>query len=167
VPVVNGEHLLPVVVGVDGSGPARTAAMWAADEAARRHATLRIVHANPWPVVHPVGHYPIEYQRSILEYSQELVRESVTDASEGHPGLIVTSELVTTTPIELMLAESRDAQLIVLGSRGLGGFSGLLLGSVAMAAAGHGQCPLVVIRGTAPQSPPPRRRPGGRRGQRH
>jgi len=161
VPTVNGEHLPPVVVvGVDGSRSARVAAVWAADEAARRHATLRVVHANLWPIVHPPGgRYPAEYQRSMLDYSQRLVRESVTDASGRHPELMVTSELVTTTPIELMLAESHIAQLVVLGSRGLGGFPGLLIGSVAVAVAGHGHCPLVVVRGNGPHGSLPAKGP--------
>jgi nucleotide-binding universal stress UspA family protein len=147
---------LPVVVGVDGSESARMAAVWAADEAARRHARLRIVHANLWPTVRqPAGHYPIQYQQPMLEHGRKLIQDAVDAAKRRHPGLVVTDELVMALPVDLMLAESGNAQLVVLGSRGLGGFTGLLLGSVGVAVAAHGRCPLVVVRGHDPQGPPP------------
>jgi len=150
------ERSLPVVVGVDGSESARMAAIWAADEAVRRHVRLRIVHANLWPTVRqPAGHYPIRYQQPMIEHGRKLIQEAVDAARQRHPGLVVTDELVMAMPVDLMLAESRQAQLVTLGSRGLGGFAGLLLGSVAVAVAAHGRCPLVVVRGLDPQSPPP------------
>jgi nucleotide-binding universal stress UspA family protein len=147
---------LPVVVGVDGSTSATHAAAWAADEAARRGAPLRIVHANLWPTVRmPGGHSPIQYQQPLLEHSRKLVHDAATAAVDRHPGLTVTEDVVIAWPIGLMLAESRTAQLAVLGSRGLGGFTGLLVGSVAVAMAGHGRCPVVVVRGAHPDVPPP------------
>jgi len=146
---------LPIVVGVDGSASARLAVTWAADEAAARHVPLRIVHANPWPSVRPQARLPVEYQQPRLEFARELVQRSVAAAGAGHPALTVTSQLATATPIELMLDESRRAQLVVLGSRGLGGVSGMLLGSVAVAVASHGQCPLVVVRGSDLEAAPP------------
>lgn len=150
------ERSLPVVVGVDGSESARLAAIWAAGEAVRRHARLRIVHGNLWPTVRqPAGHYPIRYQQPMLEHGRKLIQDAVDAAKQRHPGLAVTDELVMAMPVDLMLAESRTAQLVVLGSRGLGGFAGLMLGSVAVAVAAHGRCPLVVVRGLDPQSPPP------------
>lgn len=149
------ERQLPVVVGVDGSKSAQLAAAWAAEEAAARRAPLRIVHANLWPSVRPPAHLPVEYHQPMLRFARGLVRDAVEAASARHPELAVTSELVTTTPIELMLAESRRAQLVVLGSRGLGGVSGMLLGSVAVAVASHGECPLIVVRGPDLESPPP------------
>ena len=147
---------LPVVVGIDGSESARMAADWAADEAARRRARLRIVHANLWPtVLMPGGHYPIQDQQPTLESGQKMVHEAAEQARLRHPGLTVDEEVVTAPPADLMLTESRTAQLVVLGSRGLGGFTGLLVGSVSSAVAGHGACPLVVIRTSNPDGQPP------------
>jgi nucleotide-binding universal stress UspA family protein len=147
---------LPVVVGIDGSESARHAAEWAADEAARRHTRLRIVHANLWPTVRmPAGHYPIQYQQPMLEFSRKMLHEAAEAARLRHPSLTVDEDVVTALPVDLMLAESRTAQLVVVGSRGLGGFAGLLIGSVSSAVAGHGACPLVVVRGAEPDGRPP------------
>jgi nucleotide-binding universal stress UspA family protein len=144
---------LPVVVGVDGSACARSAVEWAADEADRRGAVLRVVHANLWPTVRmPAGPYPIEHRQLTLEISRRLLFDALVAASERHPALTVTGDLVPTTPIDLMLAESRKAQLVVLGSRGYGGLAGMLLGSVALAVAGHGSCSLVVVRDDTPDA---------------
>ncbi|HEY3259725.1 MAG TPA: universal stress protein [Pseudonocardiaceae bacterium] len=138
----------PVVVGVDGSDFALTATEWAADEAARRHARLHVVHANLWPTVRmPAGHYPIEFQQPLLERSKRLLDTAVAAARREQPGLEVSSALVTTTPVDLLVAESRNAQLVVLGARGLGGFAELLAGSVAIGVASHARCPVAVIRG--------------------
>ena len=153
---MNRMRPLPVVAGIDGSASARHAASWAADEAARRNVPLRIVHANLWPTVRlPAGHYPIQYQQPMLEHSRTMVHQAAERANEHHPGLAITEEVITALPVDLMLAESRNAQLVVLGSRGLGGFAGLLVGSVSVAVAGHGHCPLVVVRGAEPDDPPP------------
>lgn len=149
------ERQLPVVVGIDGSKSARMAAAWAAEEAAVRRAPLRIVHANLWPSVRPPAQLPVEYQQPMRKFARGLVQDAVEAVRARHPELVVTSELVTATPIELMLDESRRAQLVVLGSRGLGGVSGMLLGSVAVALASHGECPLTVVRGPDLDSPPP------------
>jgi nucleotide-binding universal stress UspA family protein len=141
----------PVVVGVDGSAFALTATEWAADEAARRGARLHIVHANLWPTVRmPAAHSPIEFQQPLLEHSQQLLKVAVNTAEARQPGVAITSALVGTVPLDLLIAESRHAQLVVLGARGLGGFAGLLAGSVAVGVVTHARCPVAVIRaGTA------------------
>lgn len=143
----------PVVVGVDGSGSSAMAAAWAADEAARRPAPLRIVHADQWPSVRPPA--PPQVQQPMRRFAMTLLQDAVDAAHARHAELAVDSQLGTGTPIELMLAESRTAQLVVLGSRGLGGFAGMLLGSVASAVAAHGSSPVVVVRGPDLESPPP------------
>lgn len=137
----------PVVVGVDGSASAVTAAEWAADEAARRGAELRVVHANLWPTVRmPAGHYPIEFQQPLLEHSRALVATAVAAAGARQPHLTITNALVPTTSVDLLIAESRAAQLLVLGARGIGGVPGMLAGSVAIAVSSHARCPVAVIR---------------------
>jgi nucleotide-binding universal stress UspA family protein len=146
----------PVVVGVDGSAFALAATEWAADEATRRGTRLNVVHANLWPTVRmPGGRYPIEHQQPLLENSRRLVDTAVTMAKHRRPGLVVASALVTTTPVDLLLAESHHAQLVVVGARGLGGFADLLAGSVAVGVANHARCPVAVIRGRTADAPPP------------
>src|SRR5215212_7769562 len=126
---------LPVVVGVDGSPLAA--------EAAGRGAPLHVVHANYWPTVRmPAGHYPIEFQQPLLEHSKRLLDDAVADVRRRRPELTVTSALVTTTAADLLIAESRHAQLVVLGARGLGGFAELLAGAVPVAVANHAHCPV-------------------------
>lgn len=153
---MTGTSVLPVVVGVDGSTSARLAADWAADEAARRDATLRVVHAYLWNIVHaPAGRHLAGYRRPMLDAAKRMLDNVALAATRRHPELTVTSQLVEVPAVELMLAESRHAGLVVLGSRGLGGFTGLLVGSVAVAVASHGGSPLVVVRGRRPDTPPP------------
>lgn len=145
---MTGTSIRPVAVGVDGSESALVAVRWAADEAVRREAPLRIVHANLWPTYRPpAGHYPIQYQQPMLEHSRRLLFAALVAATERQPDLTISGELIPTMAVDLMLAESRKAQLVVLGSRGRGGFAGVLLGSVAAAVTARGGCPVVVLRG--------------------
>ena len=146
----------PVVVGVDGSAFALAAAEWAADEAASRSAPLRIVHANLWPTVRmPAGHYPIEFQQPLLENSRRVLDVAVAAVQARHPEIAVEGELVTTTPVDLLVSESRKARLVVLGARGLGGFAELLAGSVAVGVSSHARCPVAVIRAATADAPLP------------
>jgi nucleotide-binding universal stress UspA family protein len=140
----------PVVVGVDESESARDAVCWAAGEAALRHAPLRVVLAfAPIPAGH-VGnpglgtayrHTMTEAARAVLDAAAELARQTA-------PGVAVESELCQGFPVPVLLDESDNAQLIVVGSRGLGGFTGLLVGSVAGALAARGGSPVLVVRGS-------------------
>jgi nucleotide-binding universal stress UspA family protein len=134
----------PVVVGVDGSADALTAVVWAAEEAARRNAPLRVVHANIWPVIR--GHWPGDYADQLLLRSEELVQDAVRHARQASPGLTVSGTVTTGNAAPVLIESSRDALLVVVGSRGLGGFTGLLVGSTAVALAAHAGCPVVVVR---------------------
>jgi nucleotide-binding universal stress UspA family protein len=152
----HGRPDIPVVVGVDGSTSALVVTEWAADEAVRRGARLHVVHADYWPTVRmPAGHYPIEFQQPLLEHSQRLLRSAVRTAQQRQPDLAVSSALVTTTPVDLLVSESCQAQLVVLGARGLGGFAGLLAGSVAVGVVSHARCPVAVVRGRSADAAPP------------
>ena len=136
----------PIVVGVDGSESALTAVRWAAEEAARHRAPLRLVHAyllptRGYPEMVLSGHDvrdAFERQgRQWLEEAAGTVRDLVPD---------VETSVVVERPAAAMIAASRDARLVVLGSQGLGGFSGLVVGSVAVSVAAHGRSPVVVVR---------------------
>ncbi|MFI9152442.1 universal stress protein [Streptomyces sp. NPDC053367] len=139
----------PVIVGVDGSTSSLAAVDVAAREALLRGAPLRIVHAFGHPSAHPPsGAAPWSPGDFGLE---PMVRGEVARAEErAHetaPGVEVTRSVVSGDTVEVLEIESRSAALTVLGSRGLTGFSGLLLGSTAVHLAAHGHCPLMVVRG--------------------
>lgn len=139
----------PVIVGVDGSASSLTAVDVAAREARLRGTSLRIVHAIGRPSAHlPSGAAPWSPADHGLE---PLVHGQLAQAEErAHavaPGVEITRSVVTGDAIEVLEIESRSAALTVVGSRGLTGFSGLLLGSTAVHLAAHGHGPLMVVRG--------------------
>ncbi|GAA0256974.1 universal stress protein [Saccharothrix mutabilis subsp. mutabilis] len=129
-----------IVVGVDGSREAQAAVRWAVAEGERRGLPVRLVHAYRVPPIgFPVSLLPAEEVRG--EYEEQGRRIL---AETGHAG---ETRLVEAGTVDALVAESRQADLVVLGARGTGGFEGLRAGSVATAVAAHGSCPVVVVRG--------------------
>ncbi|MFI6096522.1 universal stress protein [Lentzea sp. NPDC051213] len=144
----------PVVVGVDGSSSALEAVRWAADDCTRHHAPLRLVHGYLLPT-HGLPEALLtstEVRRAIEAQARTWLDAAAEVARAEALGIEVTTHVATWGAATLLIEESREARLIVLGSQGLGGVTGLLVGSTALALASHGRCPLVVVRGT----PPPR-----------
>ncbi|HEX5740982.1 MAG TPA: universal stress protein [Pilimelia sp.] len=138
-----------VVVGVDGS-PSALQAVAAAAQAARLYARpLRIVHAFIWPLMHvpmePVPGGPAE--GGLRNDADRLLAEAEEAARKAAPDIAVECALVDGAAAPVLIAESRRACLLVLGDRGLGGFTGLLVGSVAVQLAAHAACPVLVVRG--------------------
>ncbi|QJY48981.1 universal stress protein [Pseudonocardia broussonetiae] len=144
-----------VVVGIDGSDSALETARWAADEAARRRSRIRLVHAFGWTTELLVGHPGLGEQRRdvLLDHARRHLAAAAAAAAERAPEVLVEQELVVGHPIAVLVAESRRAELLVIGDRGLGRIGGLLLGSVAIALASHGECPVVVARGAEKELP--------------
>ena len=138
-----------VVVGVDGSDSALDAVRWAADEAARRRAPLRLVTAFAWTADTVVGRPGLSTQSRdiLLDQSGRALARAVATARKRQPGLELTSDLRIGSPIGTLADEARRAQLLVVGARGLSRVEGLLLGSVGVAMAAHADCPVVVVRG--------------------
>lgn len=138
----------PVVVGVDGSADSHRAVAWAAREAALRGLPLRVVHVFAWPLVDvPLG--PSDYGPPDGAFSNEAKRyvdDAVAHATATAPDVTVSGEVITGTPVPTLVTESRHASVVVVGHRGLGGFSGLLIGSVGVGVAAHAACPVVVVR---------------------
>jgi nucleotide-binding universal stress UspA family protein len=135
-----------VVVGVDGSPSSRKAVEAAAREAAVRRRALRIVHALDRPRL-PVPLPPGGTQdvpEAAREDARELLAEAVAIAGRAAPEVPVSAELVSGRPGPVLTGESRHADLLVVGERGMGG---LLLGSVAVHLAAHALCPVLVVRG--------------------
>ncbi|MDX3098514.1 universal stress protein [Streptomyces sp. ME01-24h] len=137
-----------VVVGADGSASSLAAVATAAREAEWRGAGLRVVHAFLWPALHvPLG--PSElgpHEGGLRNAAQRVVVEAVEHARSTAPDVEVTHAVVTGEPLTVLEAQSRAAELVVVGSRGMGGFVGLMLGSTAVHLAAHGQCPVMVVR---------------------
>ncbi|MFC9618700.1 universal stress protein [Streptomyces sp. NPDC056930] len=128
---------LPVIAAVDGSSHSREALDWAAHEAVRRALPLVIVHART-----PNRRTGQETQQREAE---ELLTQSVRRVSEIVPDLHPSTLAPLDFPSAALASLSRDASLVVVGSRGLGGFRSLMLGSNSLATASMAQCPVVVI----------------------
>jgi nucleotide-binding universal stress UspA family protein len=141
----------PVVVGVDGSPSALDAVRVAAREAAARHRPLRVVHAFIWPLLGtPLGPVPGgPPDAGFQQQAEHLLNEAVDEARKVSTDVVVTGEVVSGAPVAVLRRESRDAALLVLGHRGLGGFADLLVGSVAVGLTARADCPVLVVRGEA------------------
>jgi nucleotide-binding universal stress UspA family protein len=137
----------PILVGVDGSAAGTAGLGWAAAEARRRSAPLRVVHvveqrhSDAFTRANPV--YVAEERRAA---------EQVLDAAVGYvhglgADVDVRPTLEIGSPAVVLLAHSATAEMVVVGSRGRGGFAGLLLGSTSLHVATHAPCPVVVLRG--------------------
>ncbi|MCC5033857.1 universal stress protein [Streptomyces sp. WAC 00631] len=134
----------PVVVGVDGSPSGLEAVEVAAREAAYRNRPLRVVHAFVWPSTH----MPLGAVEGDLRYeAKRIVAEAEERARATAPEVEAGGEVVTGEALTVLEEESRSAALMVVGSRGLGGFTRLLIGSVAGQLAAHSHCPVLVVRG--------------------
>lgn len=146
---------LPVLVGVDGSDSATRAVRWAAREAARRGAPLALV--SVWTPVPPgVPHAATlgPYEDGLIEQGRQWLADAAAAAAQEEPDVPVTTRLAGGSVAGQLVGRSAAAGLVVLGSRGLGGFTGLLVGSIAVAVATHGHCPVVVVRGALAQDGP-------------
>ncbi|MGW0073066.1 universal stress protein [Streptosporangium sandarakinum] len=142
-----------VLVGTDGSAPARAAVRWAADEAVRRGWALRIVHVcEPWTYDLPLQ-TPPGFHDSMAAYCRGMLDDAVDLAHEHAPQLEVNSVLEPGRTVEVLRREAADAREVVVGSRGRGGFTGLLLGSVSLALAGRVSAPVVVVKGEPREQP--------------
>ncbi|MEN3304465.1 MAG: hypothetical protein V7603_667 [Micromonosporaceae bacterium] len=142
----------PVVVGVDGSAAAEQAVEYGAWEARRRHRPLRLVHGfTTVPMFGPTALVPFDVEEP-LRATRGVINEMARTASLRHPDLALTTSVVAGGAAGVLVEESAAGCLVVLGSRGRGGFAGLLAGSVGAQVATHAQAPVVVLR---PPDPPP------------
>jgi nucleotide-binding universal stress UspA family protein len=139
----------PVVVGVDGSACSLDAVSLAAREAVLRNRPLHVVYAFFWPFLGvPLGPSPLgPPDGGLLNDTQRIVQEAVDRARQAEPSVAVTGAAITGAVAEVLIDQSRVAAVVVVGDRGLGGFTGLLVGSVAVQLAAHAACPVLVARG--------------------
>jgi nucleotide-binding universal stress UspA family protein len=141
-----------IVVGVDDSNGARDALAWASEQAAETDRDLRVVTAYEVNIAWIDGYNPdvAMWQRRALETAEATVTR-VAGEVLGRDALdAVEVRAVEGNPAQVLHDEAADADLLVVGSRGRGGFSGLLLGSVSQRLAQHAPCPVVIVPGTTP-----------------
>jgi nucleotide-binding universal stress UspA family protein len=141
---------LPLVVGVDGSDSSLLAVDWAVDEAARHGLPLRLLHAFRWE----------RYERALPQFTtgrragevmaQNIVASCAQRAGLREPEVKVSEEVLPDDAVSALLRAAPDAFALVVGERGRGEVSGLLLGSVSLAVAARAACPVVVVRGAPP-----------------
>jgi nucleotide-binding universal stress UspA family protein len=137
-----------VVAGVDGSEPSLLALDYAADEAARRHQPLRIVIGCAWPlfIAATGGGAGIPLDEGVVEVARGVLEAAASRVGQRQPAVDVTIEVTRGSPAGVLVDESERASVVVVGSRGRGGFASLLAGSVATQLATHAHCPVIVVR---------------------
>ncbi|MGX6607094.1 universal stress protein [Micromonosporaceae bacterium Da 78-11] len=138
-----------VVVGADGSACSLSAVRAAASEALDQGRPLRIVHAFIWAAVGGASGPAVigPHDTRMRADAERILAEAVTEAEKAAPDVQATAALVDGSPVSVLLSASRDAVLLVIGNRGLGGFHNLLMGSVALHTTAHAACPVLVVRG--------------------
>ncbi len=141
---------LDVVVGVDGSESSKSAVRWAAREAVMRHAPLMVMHAYTSAIID--GHDP-RIQARVTKWQRYQGRRIVAEAlaivaevAKEHMPVLKT-EIISSRAVPALAGASKDAQIIVVGSRGNGRLDRLVLGSVSTGLCHHAHCPLAIIRG--------------------
>jgi len=138
----------PIIVGLDGSDAARGALDWALQTARLRRLPVHLLHAWSIPLP-PVAMGPAvtgPSEMALREVAQTLLDEALAYAAVLVPDVEVTAELRTAPPANSLIEASKGAELVAVGSRGLGSFTELLVGSVSLQVATHASCPVAVVR---------------------
>jgi nucleotide-binding universal stress UspA family protein len=139
-----------IIVGIDGSAHSTRALEWAVNEAAARHApvtvlTVYVVPQSGWtgnPITVPQDSQDLE---KVQLAAEEMTLKVTSQLGEAKPAS-VTVRAVIGYPAQQLVEESREADLLVVGSRGAGGFAKLMAGSVSNQVVHHAHCPVVVVR---------------------
>lgn len=141
--MVAGDPSARIVVGVDGSPGGDKALRWAVAEAERRGAMLHIVvaawYTPVWTISTPIP--AVE----LTESATPILSRAVDEARALWPDVLIRQDIVVGPPAKALIDASDKASLLVVGSRGHGGFAGLLLGSVSQHCIVHASCPVVVV----------------------
>jgi len=134
-----------VVVGVDGSEGSQTALRWAADYTRRAEGRLLVMGAWQYPTMY-YGYAVAIPEDDLAAETERAVRASVTEVLGSEPDLSVDVRIAQGPAAEVLLEAATSADLLVVGSRGHGAFTGMLLGSVSGHVVHHAACPVVVVR---------------------
>ncbi|HVT76971.1 MAG TPA: universal stress protein [Acidimicrobiales bacterium] len=138
-----------VVVGVDGSDNGRRAMAWALDEAKARGLSCLLVHAVDFGFAAASPYAGVTFDQ-LRDAGQAVLDTELAIARDA--GVPVEGRLVISSAAQALIDASRDAALLVVGSRGRGGFTGMLLGSVSTACVHHAHCPVLVTRPPEPET---------------
>ena len=136
-----------IVVGVDGSPASRKALTWAAAEAAAHGADLVVVNAWEHTLLPPAGsvsvseHYVADPSQRTAEDLLQVIKEELG----AEPPVLVQPHVKQGSPAKVLIEESANANLLVVGNRGHGGFAGLVIGSVSQHVAAYAKCPVTVV----------------------
>ena len=142
-----------LVVGVDGSDHSHRALIWALRQAAAQQTPLTILAVRPEPARPATGIYWGVHAYPEDSHNPDVARKAIGQIVEqarneiGETAPEVTLNVVTGDPAQELINASHDASLVVVGSRGSGGFASLLMGSVSSKVTHHAGCPVVVVRG--------------------
>jgi nucleotide-binding universal stress UspA family protein len=137
----------PVVVGVDGSDSSRQALIWAVQYAALIGAEVDAVISWNYPTGYGMGAVASDWNPG--EDACGLLADTVASVLGDDVPVRLTQQVRQGNAAQVLLDETKDAQMLVVGSRGHGGFAGLLLGSVSAHCAEHAHCPVLVVHGKA------------------
>ena len=137
-----------IVVGVDGSPGSRKALTWAAAEAADHSADLVVVNVWEHTLLPPAGSVTVSehYVPDPSQRTAEDLVQVITDVLGEQPPVVVQPRVKQGRAAKVLIEESTDADLLVVGKRGHGGFAGLVLGSVSQHVAAYAHCPVAVVR---------------------
>lgn len=136
-----------IIVGVDGSKGSELAFRWALREAATHGAILEVVAVHPYPEVVgvPGAQYPVERTEDVEVRARQALDELCERVAGPESGVEVIPVVLVGNVADRLLASASHADLLVVGARGLGGFRGLLLGSVSQQCVQHATCATVVV----------------------
>jgi nucleotide-binding universal stress UspA family protein len=134
-----------IVVGIDGSEHSREALRWALRQARLTSATVDMVTAWRYPASY--GLAGIGADLGLEREAREMLANELSQVGEDASGVEVREMVGEGPPAQVLLDTAKDADLLVIGSRGRGGFASAVLGSVSMACVLHAPCPVLVLRG--------------------
>ncbi len=135
----------PIVVGVDGSPHSVQALRWAVQQAQLTGAPVQAVTAWQWPTVN-LYTPAVTPLPDISQQTRAALARVVADALNAQPDVDVEQQVVEGHPVTVLLEKAKSASLLVVGSRGHDGFTGMLLGSVGSHCVSHAPCSVVVVR---------------------
>lgn len=136
-----------IVAGFDGSAEAAAAVRWAVRRARAVRCPLHVVHCSLWPLLtRHLGPVPGVSGSGLEQSAQSILEEGIACARAEDPDLDIRGTLLHGLPAQLLADAAAGGRMLVVGSRGLGGFLGLLVGSVSLELAATAPCPVAVIR---------------------
>lgn len=139
----------PIVVGIDGSEASRSALQWAVREAESKGYSVLVISTYAIPAIamaEPGFSYEPANVQELADYCRQVVATEVSAASKEHPAVKIEAKVIEGPAAQTLIDASERASMLVVGSRGHGGFVGLLLGSVSQQCVTHAHCPVMVMR---------------------